>query len=114
MGNYNHLYDLKMSTIKITLVLMVAMSFQINAQEYKEHTEKHDDGRGFRIAGIIGHTLINTEGIENVFVPSWGLDIEYWLNPLYALELRYEAFRCNKIWHFLSFSIASLRLHLKM
>jgi hypothetical protein len=76
-----------MSKIKITLILIFATAFQINAQEHTEHIEKHDDGRGFRIAGIIGHTLINTEDVDNVFVPSWGLDVEYWFNHKWGLGL---------------------------
>jgi len=76
-----------MSKIKITLILIFATAFQINAQEHTEHIEKHDDGRGFRIVGIIGHTLINTEGVDNVFVPSWGLDFEYWFNYKWGLGL---------------------------
>lgn len=76
-----------MIKIKITLILISAVVFQMNAQEYKEHDEKHNDGRGFRIAGVIGHTLINTEGIDNVFVPSWGLDVEYWFNHKWGLGL---------------------------
>ncbi len=76
-----------MIKIKITLILISAVVFQMNAQEYKGHDEKHYDGRGFRIAGVIGHTLINTEGIDNVFVPSWGLDVEYWFNHKWGLGL---------------------------
>lgn len=76
-----------MSKIKITLILILAIAFQMSAQEHTEHNEKHDDGRGFRIAGIIGHTLINTEGVDNVFVPSWGLDVEYWFNHKWGLGL---------------------------
>jgi len=76
-----------MNNIKITLILILVMAFQVNAQEHNEHNKKHDDGRGFRIAGIIGHTLINTEGVDNVFVPSWGLDVEYWFNHKWGLGL---------------------------
>lgn len=76
-----------MSKIKITLVLLVALVFQISAQDHKDLRDKHNDGRGFRIAGIIGHTLINTEGVDNVFVPSWGLDLEYWFNHKWGLGL---------------------------
>ena len=44
-------------------------------------------GRGFRAAGIIGHTLIYSKGIDHVFVPSWGLDFEYWFNHSWGLGL---------------------------
>ena len=63
------------------------MVFQTNAQEHNERVEKYADGQGFRIAGIIGHTLVNTEGLDNVFVPSWGLDLEYWFNHKWGFGL---------------------------
>ena len=71
----------------MALLLLVVITFQTNAQEHTEHIKKHDDGRGFRVAGIIGHTLINTEGVDNVFVPSWGLDVEYWYNHKWGIGL---------------------------
>ncbi|MEN8880098.1 MAG: hypothetical protein ABF311_07990 [Polaribacter sp.] len=71
-----------MSKIKITLILILVVINQFNAQKY---SKKHDNARGFRIAGIIGHTLINAEGIDNVFVPSWGLDVEYWFNHKWGI-----------------------------
>ncbi len=35
------------------------------------------------------------------------------MNPLYVLERRYEGFKHNKIWCFISFNIASLWLNFK-
>ncbi|KAB8154848.1 hypothetical protein EZY14_002900 [Kordia sp. TARA_039_SRF] len=76
-----------MTKIKITVLLLMGVAMQLHAQQLYEDTEKHKDGRGFRIAGIIGHTLINTEGVDNVFVPSWGLDFEYWFNHTWGIGL---------------------------
>lgn len=47
---------------------------------------EHDNGHGFRIAGVIGHTLVNTESLDNVFVPSWGL-LDYWFNHKWGVGL---------------------------
>ncbi|PTX59764.1 hypothetical protein C8N46_10874 [Kordia periserrulae] len=69
------------------LLLFIGIATQLHAQHQHEVTEEHNDGRGFRIAGIIGHTLINTEGVDNVFVPSWGLDFEYWFNHKWGIGL---------------------------
>ncbi|MGV6830000.1 MAG: hypothetical protein ACWA5P_00370, partial [bacterium] len=65
----------------------MAMVAQANAQEYKEHTYRPAEGSGFRIAGVIGHTLVNNEGMDNVFVPSWSLDFEYWFNHSWGIGL---------------------------
>ena len=76
-----------MNIIKIILFFMLATAFETNAQEHQNHKEKNNDESGFRIVGIIGHTLVNTEGLDNVFVPSWGLDLEYWFNDKWGLGL---------------------------
>jgi hypothetical protein len=42
-------------------------------------TEQHADESHFRAALLIGHTLITPGNKDTrLFVPSWGLDIEYW------------------------------------
>ncbi|PQJ18276.1 MULTISPECIES: hypothetical protein [Nonlabens] len=76
-----------MNTLKITIVLLIAMVAQANAQEHKEHLHRQAGASGFRIAGVIGHTLVNSEGMDNVFVPSWGLDFEYWFNHSWGIGL---------------------------
>jgi hypothetical protein len=76
-----------MKNIAITFFLILATICQINAQEHDHHNEKLGDGSGFRIVGIIGHTLVNNEGLDNVFVPSWGLDVEYWFNKRWGIGL---------------------------
>jgi len=71
----------------ITLLLILMTTYQINAQGHQIEEKKHNDASGFRIVGIIGHTLINNEDLDDVFVPSWGLDIEYWFNHNWGIGL---------------------------
>jgi hypothetical protein len=66
----------------IILLLMIITAHQINAQVHKDESKS-----GFRIIGVIGHTLVNTQELDNVWVPSWGLDIEYWLNNKWGIGL---------------------------
>lgn len=48
----------------------------------------HGHIRGFRFAALIGHTLIKSEGSNShLFIPSWGLDIEYWMNHSWGIGL---------------------------
>ncbi|WP_438961612.1 hypothetical protein [Nonlabens sp.] len=71
-----------------TIMLLGLLALTSNAQQHQdEHHESNGDGSGFRIAGIIGHTLVNNEGMDNVFVPSWGLDIEYWFNHKWGIGM---------------------------
>ncbi|WP_370391113.1 hypothetical protein [uncultured Winogradskyella sp.] len=76
-----------MKNITIAFFLIVANICILQAQEHEHHNEKEHDGRGFRIVGVIGHTLVNNEGLDNVFVPSWGLDFEYWFNERWGIGL---------------------------
>lgn len=71
-----------MKTKTFTLLLMILIANQINAQIHHNKSES-----GFRIIGVIGHTYVNTEQFENVWVPSWGLDIEYWFNNNWGIGL---------------------------
>jgi hypothetical protein len=66
---------------------MFTATYQLNAQPQDKDHEKGSDDRGFRLVGIIGHTLVNNEELDNVFVPSWGLDIEYWFNNTWGIGL---------------------------
>lgn len=71
----------------IALLFMLTAAYQINAQKHQTDKESDNNGSGFRIVGIIGHTLVNNEGLDNVFVPSWGLDIEYWFSDKWGIGL---------------------------
>ena len=67
-----------------TLVLIVIFMYQINGQT---HQGKKDNESSFRVVGIISHTMINTKELDNVWIPSWGLDIEYWFNNKWGIGL---------------------------
>lgn len=72
--------------ITLSLFFIVTVS-QIQAQDHPlYHSSEH--GKGFRIAGLIGHTLIKSKGADSqIFIPSWGLDIEYWLSYTWGLGM---------------------------
>ena len=47
------------------------------------HSNSH-----YRVAVLIGHTLIKAEGTDqHIFIPSWGLDLEYWINHKWGIGL---------------------------
>jgi hypothetical protein len=84
-----------MQNIKATLFLLVSFLFFMTSA-YAQHldskavTEHHDDSFSphFRAAILIGHTLITPENVNTrLFVPSWGLDLEYWPTHKFGVGL---------------------------
>ncbi len=74
---------------RISIFLLLCIPFlglaQHSSQEKSHPAEgvevHHEDFKPFRVALLLGHTLIPEEHAgENFFIPSWGLDIEYWFN----------------------------------
>lgn len=67
-----------------TFLFVFGTFFQLLAQEnHSSVAINHEESseKGFKIAAVIGHTYIKTEGTDShIFVPSWGLDIDYWFN----------------------------------
>lgn len=54
----------------------------------KQHPHNEHTFKPFRIAVIIGHTLIPAGHTnDNLFIPSWGLDLEYWWKPTWGIGL---------------------------
>ncbi|MCB0637517.1 MAG: hypothetical protein KDC54_12900, partial [Lewinella sp.] len=57
------------------------------AQGHEAH-QSSDDRPYWRLAVIVGHTFIPAEHSgEYTAVPSWGLDLEYWFRPRWAVAL---------------------------
>lgn len=75
---------MKHSLLSLLLVLFTHILF---AQHHlpKENKEAHG---GFRVAALIGHTLVPTESADaQVFIPSWGIDVEYWFSSQWGVGL---------------------------
>jgi len=77
-----------MSLRHLSIIVLLFMSIQYaNAQE-KHTAEEHESGSGLRVAGVIGHTFINSDGMDgDLYIPSWGLDIDYWFNHTWGIGL---------------------------
>jgi hypothetical protein len=76
-----------MHKIITTLLLALLVTAPLKAQEHASNLAPEDNGSGIRIAGVIGHTLVNTPGMDNIFIPSWGLDVEYWFNHSWGIGM---------------------------
>lgn len=80
--------------MKITMI-GVAISILFSMVSHAQHDKIlvpdqgaiHEDV-GFKIAAVMGHTYINSGGPEgNLYIPSWGLDIDFWLSPNWGIGL---------------------------
>lgn len=88
-------YKLKVG-IRYALVIVLFSSFHIMASAQHSHHQDHKgslepismNSKNIRLALLLGHTLIKNEGSNAyVFIPSWGLDIEYWISHKFAIGL---------------------------
>ena len=75
--------------IMILAVAILAVQVTLFAQHPDGHIEHSDEHfRPFRVAVLVGHTVIPAEYAgKKVYVPSWGLDLEYWISPGWGVGL---------------------------
>ena len=72
----------------IILLAFCSFASELQAQDQHETIPTTHQNSGFRIAGVIGHTLVENEGVDgSIFIPSWGLDLEYWWNHRWGIGL---------------------------
>jgi hypothetical protein len=80
---------MKKSTFIIVLAVLL---FPLSSWSQHNHTSisdlNHSDHPSWRVALLIGHTLIPEQHAnQNFFIPSWGLDLEYWFSPKVGLGI---------------------------
>lgn len=77
---------MKKITFSVAFLLAGFWSFgQENSNHDKLGIENFEH---FRLALVIGHTAVPSgEKPEHLFVPSWGLDAEYWVKPAWGIGL---------------------------
>jgi hypothetical protein len=74
-------------SIIICFSVLFAFSQTHHIDSHRED-ESHRSFPHFRVAALIGHTLIPEEHAgKNFVIPSWGLDLEYWFGPYWGLGL---------------------------
>ncbi len=74
-----------------SLLLFLTIGFSLSAQSHHEPSSAlHQEASHpkFRVASFIGHTLIPTPHNEShAFIPSWGIDLEYWPSAHFGIGL---------------------------
>ncbi len=74
-----------MNKASTTLVLSLALTISAFSQT-EHHSSEAKHIPHFRMASFIGHTLIPANHNEShLFIPSWGVDIEYWPTPHWGI-----------------------------
>lgn len=86
-----------MRRIVPAILLLFLVQIHMHAQSSHEHTLHHEDRSSLRAAILIGHTLIPVpHARENILIPSWGFDLEYWFNHTWGIgwhnDLEIESF----------------------
>lgn len=69
----------------LLLVCLAGHTFAAKAQ-YESSPQCHPH-KNFRIAPLIGHTLVAVNESEHRLIPSYGLDIEYWPSGKWGMGL---------------------------
>lgn len=67
------------------VIMLAVLLIPFSSWSQHNHTSvsdlNHTDDPAWRVALLIGHTLIPEQHAnQNFFIPSWGLDIEYWFS----------------------------------
>lgn len=71
------------------LLALLLGALGLQAQEGLSHDPFYDHTH-FRISAVLGHTFIPTEtrtGETFLYIPSWGLDLEFWFNHHWGIGL---------------------------
>lgn len=76
----------------LLFVLMIFTSLSLSAQAFEgKHAKTHQPADShFRTSLVLSHTLIPVEvngKVENLYIPSWGLDLEYWFSHKWGIGL---------------------------
>lgn len=77
-----------MNRLILPFILAFILSQPIFAQhQHKDHHDNHHTPH-WRMAVILGHTFIPPHHLNaHAAIPSWGLDIEYWIDRKWAIGL---------------------------
>lgn len=68
----------------LTAAFLFLCSLELIAQNHHETIREHK----FRAAVLMGHTLVSLDhSDDHLFIPSWGLDVEYWPLKKWGLGL---------------------------
>ncbi len=71
----------------LTLLIFPIFLFAQHVESSVQH--RHDEkASSFLIAILMEHTLVPEKHVnQNFFIPSWGFDIEYWMNKQWGIGL---------------------------
>ena len=72
-----------------SFLFILAGIFFLHSNAFGQHAHHEAEQiPHFRVAALIGHTYVPAiAGAEHYFIPSWGLDLEYWFNEKWAIGL---------------------------
>jgi hypothetical protein len=86
----NQLLKALLLLLLLLLLCIIWNPFYLAGQHTNAEDEinEHNHHKNLRVALLIGHTLIPEQHAEeNFFIPSWGLDLEYWANEKWGIGI---------------------------
>ena len=78
---------------KFTLIFILALwaivAFGQEGHSGEPHSVTHEESfKNFRVALLMGHTSVpSRHNPDHLFIPSWGLDLEYWFSHKWGLGI---------------------------
>lgn len=79
-----------MKFLKFTTLCFLFISLSVKGQHEEKNHNPHESESHFRVSMAIAHTFLpekTVEGTQNLVLPSFGLDIEYWMNHRWGIGL---------------------------
>ena len=79
-----------MKNLYFLFVAFLTISVSTYGQHEENNHEQNESDSHFRISAAIAHTFLpeeTTEGTKNLILPSFALDIEYWMNHHWGIGL---------------------------
>lgn len=79
----------KLNLLILFATLSSVLAWGQTAASQEKHPAHHEEAfRHFRVAALIGHTSVPSgTSHDHLFIPSWGLDLEYWFNRKWGLGI---------------------------
>ena len=79
-----------MKKINVLVVVLLTLSLSVYGQHEEKNHEQHESDGHFRVSVAIAHTFLpeeTAEGTQNLILPTFALDIEYWMNHNWGIGL---------------------------
>ena len=89
-----------MKFLNVLVVALLTLSLSAYGQHEEINHNQHESDAHFRVSVAIAHTFLpeeTAEGTKNLILPTFALDIEYWINH-YWVQIRMQRYKVVKVY----------------